>query len=126
MSSSGRIQDVPSTRSATTATPRATTPKSAARAPPRTIGTWYAGIRSSARHDDAARAGHDRISVAAMCRSPRAAGSPSVLDRVGTFVEPNEVPLEADVAARGGIHSDRVGGSRHALILPNRPWSLPP
>src|SRR3989442_1581686 len=63
MSKSARIHEIPNTRSATTATPSATTPTSAARAPPRTIGTWYAGIRSSARHDDAARAAHDRPTV---------------------------------------------------------------
>src|SRR5205809_7388781 len=103
MSRSARIHEIPSTRSATTATPRATTPKSAARAPPRTIGTWYAGIRSSARHDDAARAGHDRISVAP-CVAHLALGAIfRVLGRIGTFIEPIELPLERNVASRGSI-----------------------
>src|SRR5256712_1078143 len=61
-----RTHETPSTRSTTTAATKATAPAKTASAPPRTIGSWYAGIRPSARHVDAARAGHDRIAAAAM------------------------------------------------------------
>src|SRR6266849_11000070 len=84
MSNSARTHETPSTRSATTAAAKATAPAKTASAPPRTIGSWYAGIRPSARHEDAARAGHDRISVVAMLvhlAPPQGRGYLTVLGR---------------------------------------------
>src|SRR5207245_11341902 len=41
---------------------------------------------------------------------------PRLLDRIGTFIEPLELPLERNVARRGWMDSDTVGRGRHGLL----------
>src|SRR5438445_208336 len=83
-------------------------------------------LRAHVRRQEDAQKGQRPYGVRSPLKGITAAASlegPAVpvvvlLDRIGTFIEPLELPLERNVP--GKHRTDTMGGGRHGLILPNR------